>query len=399
MKKVILCGHTGSDNRGSEALVRSTIEVLRKVGISPVAAATFAAEQDVQNGIDRLVRLIPYRTYAKKQFARYYSNFFTRILHNYRLGQTYIQKPLWREIDSDTLCLNIGGDTYCYSRPYISFGLTSQALHVEAPAVLWGCSLEASQIDSEMLTDLNRYRFLMPREIISYQTLLQAGIPAEKLLQCCDPAFHLPMEPVELPANFVAGNTVGLNVSPMFVKNRDPQDLHYRAVCHAIEYLLENTNSGLCLIPHVFDFARKSEDLALLGELFERYKHHSRVTFVQENYNCMQLKYIISQCRFFVGARTHATIAAYSCEVPTLVLGYSVKSKGIATDLFGTAEGYVLSYEDLKDEADLSAAVVAMMEKEEFFHTRYTQVLPEYRDRIIHATEVLLNQLNFRKEN
>lgn len=100
MKKVILCGHTGSDNRGCEALVRSTIEVLRKVGISPVAAATFAAEQDVQNGIDRLVRLIPYRTYAKNQFARYYSNFFTRILHNYRLGQTYIQKPLWREIDS-----------------------------------------------------------------------------------------------------------------------------------------------------------------------------------------------------------------------------------------------------------------------------------------------------------
>ena len=48
-----------------------------------------------------------------------------------------------------------------------------------------------------------------------------------------------------------------------------------------------------------------------------------------------QYKGYIARMRFFIGARTHATIAAYSNCVPTLVLGYSVKSKGIAKDLFG----------------------------------------------------------------
>ena len=63
--------------------------------------------------------------------------------------------------------------------------------------------------------------------------------------------------------------------------------------------------------------------------------------------NAQQLKWVISQCSFFIGARTHATIAAYSTGVPTLVLGYSVKSKGIARDLFGDETHYVLPYQDI----------------------------------------------------
>ena len=46
--------------------------------------------------------------------------------------------------------------------------------------------------------------------------------------------------------------------------------------------------------------------------------------------NCMVIKGYISRCELFIGARTHATIAAYSTGVPTLVLGYSVKARGIA---------------------------------------------------------------------
>ena len=55
----------------------------------------------------------------------------------------------------------------------------------------------------------------------------------------------------------------------------------------------------------------------------------------------------------FIGARTHSTIAAYSSGVPTLVVGYSVKAKGIAKDLFGTEENYVLPVQALKEENNL----------------------------------------------
>ena len=42
-------------------------------------------------------------------------------------------------------------------------------------------------------------------------------------------------------------------------------------------------------------------------------------------------------------ARTHLSISAYSQCIPTLVIGYSVKSKGIAKELFGSYQDYVLS--------------------------------------------------------
>ena len=81
--------------------------------------------------------------------------------------------------------------------------------------------------------------------------------------------------------------------------------------------------------------------------------------------SCTELKYLISNCRFFLGARTHATIAAYSTGVPTLVLGYSVKSRGIARDLFGTEEGYVLPVQKLTRPEELTEAFLRLMDQEE----------------------------------
>ena len=57
----------------------------------------------------------------------------------------------------------------------------------------------------------------------------------------------------------------------------------------------------------------------------------------------MELKGFIARCRFFVGARTHATIAAYSSCIPTFSVGYSIKAKGIAQDIFGTYKNYVFT--------------------------------------------------------
>lgn len=86
--------------------------------------------------------------------------------------------------------------------------------------------------------------------------------------------------------------------------------------------------------------------------LYDKISRKDRICIV-DDHNCMQQKYIISQCSYFIGARTHATIAAYSTCVPTLVVGYSVKAKGIAKDLFGTYENYVIPVQELKEQSDL----------------------------------------------
>ena len=100
-----------------------------------------------------------------------------------------------------------------------------------------------------------------------------------------------------------------------------------------MEEILSNTDMRICLIPHVV--WEYNNDRKPLISLYKKFKDTNRVILL-EDHNCEELKGFISRCRFFVGARTHATIAAYSTCVPTLVVGYSIKSRGIATDLFGS---------------------------------------------------------------
>ena len=60
----------------------------------------------------------------------------------------------------------------------------------------------------------------------------------------------------------------------------------------------------------------------------------------------------ISKCRFFLGARTHAMISAYSVCVPSIALGYSIKSKGISKDL-KMPDYTLIDYRNLKKQNEL----------------------------------------------
>ena len=105
--------------------------------------------------------------------------------------------------------------------------------------------------------------------------------------------------------------------------------------------------------------------------------------------NCMELKGYIARCRFFVGARTHATIAAYSSCVPTLVVGYSVKSKGIALDLYGTYDKYVLPVQNLTNEDELVNNFKWMLETEKEHKEILSNKIPEYKKLAMKASEYM----------
>ena len=126
------------------------------------------------------------------------------------------------------------------------------------------------------------------------------------------------------------------------------------------------------VIQDVASFASNAEE-----QLFYEFKDSARVVLI-DDHNCMQLKGFIARCRFFIGARTHATIAAYSSGIPTLVLGYSLKSKGIAKDLFGTYEHYVLPVQDLQEEYKLSQAFQWLLENETEIRNHLESTMPEY---------------------
>jgi colanic acid/amylovoran biosynthesis protein len=69
--------------------------------------------------------------------------------------------------------------------------------------------------------------------------------------------------------------------------------------------------------------------------LANRLSMPDRVIVLGDNYNASQTKYVISQCDYFIGARTHSTISSLSSGVPTLSIAYSPKAYGINQKIFG----------------------------------------------------------------
>lgn len=64
--------------------------------------------------------------------------------------------------------------------------------------------------------------------------------------------------------------------------------------------------------------------------------------------------------------------------MPTLVIGYSVKARGIARDLFGTEEGHLIPVQELASAQQLIDAYDAMMQRapmeRDFLRERLAQV-------------------------
>ena len=84
-----------------------------------------------------------------------------------------------------------------------------------------------------------------------------------------------------------------------------------------------------------------------------------------------------------VVARTHASIAAYSTCVPTLVVGYSVKAKGIAKDIFGTYDNYVIPVQSLQNKEDLTTSFKWLQENETSIKNHLNNFIPEYCERAL----------------
>jgi polysaccharide pyruvyl transferase WcaK-like protein len=84
---------------------------------------------------------------------------------------------------------------------------------------------------------------------------------------------------------------------------------------------------------------------------------------------------------FFIGARTHATIAAYSTCVPTLVLGYSIKSQGIAKDIFGEIDKYVIKVNEIDNGEKLINAFNALYNDKDKIKRHLEKFMPEYIQR------------------
>lgn len=372
--KILLYAHGGSKNHGCEAIVRSTKLLLTMA--DHITLLSYNPDEDLYYKLDNLVDIYREINPVKKNDVDFICAYIEqKIFKNYHRMDALQHKEAIEKLDDDyDYALFIGGDNYCYS-DVKNYAYINQYVRKKVKkTVLWGCSVEPELCkDKTIKKDIEKYSFILARESISYKALKEINSNTYLLP---DPAFFLPKEEVDIPAGFIPNETVGINLSPLIFKYGNECNI-LNSFKKLIDYILFNSKDKVALIPHVV--WHHNDDKRVLYTLYEKYKDNDRVLLINDH-NCMQQKFIISKCKRFVGARTHSTIAAYSTCVPTLVVGYSVKAKGIAKDLFENIDNYVLPVQNIADSDQLTEKYKWLVEHEEEIKNKLLQKSLEMKE-------------------
>lgn len=394
MRDILLYAHGSSLNHGSEAIIRTTVTMLRNCSdelhiiLSTLdyphdCSALAGADEFIMNKNLPSNLLCDLFIYANaKLFPRYsFSNWFRYRTFRRKIGQ----------YGKDMLCISTGGDNYCTTRPAWLYEQNRLIDHHGYRRILWGASIEPETLSDEMMEDIQGYQAIFVRESITEGCLREKGYRG-KLIYHPDPAFTLPTDVSAVPDQMRSGQWIGINLSPVIMNSETHKGAAVQNYRQLVEYILRETDAGIALIPHVC--VEGNSDYTAMDTLFHEYSHTKRVIRVSDQFSASQYKGIIAACTMFIGARTHATIAAYSSCIPTLVVGYSVKAKGIATDLFGRWEDYVVPVQSLQKSDELLNAFIKALERLDGDKKHLCQCIPGFIQNASDAEKELRVLLN-----
>lgn len=387
MSKIILYSHGGSGNHGCEAIVRGTYNVL-KGQIDELYS--YRKDEDIKYGLDKLLTVCNHTCkYPRFSLKRIKASILIRLFHDNEYSEKITYDALLNNVNKGDIALSIGGDNYCYTS-YKEYALLNKYLNMKGvKTVLWECSINPELIDKVMIDDLKKYSLIVARESISYNALKKVN---SNVILSPDPAFTISVEKGQEFSEFFNDDVIGINISPVIIEYSNENDIVQKNLFALIDYILNNTQYKIALIPHVsWNF---TNDNKILLSIYRQYEKDDRVILVHE-LKAEKIKFLISKCSIFIGARTHATIAAYSTCVPTLVIGYSVKAKGIAKDLFGTYKNYVISVQNMQRIDELKNAFIWIDRRKKLIRKHLQIVMPKY----IESTKIVYDEIEKLKGN
>ncbi|WHF51429.1 polysaccharide pyruvyl transferase family protein [Chryseobacterium gotjawalense] len=381
--KILLFFHGGSRNRGCEAIVRTAAQLLKSdERIQELALSSSDLNSDrIIPHID-VIHLDQPATLKKFSVQGLLSAVKVKLFKDESLAYRKIHESIIKLIPQYDIFLSIGGDNYCYGEQPGIYEIDRQIKKAGKKLVLWGASIGEEDLSEAKLKDLKSFDLLLVRESITERTLKKAGIRNVKLV--ADGAFLMEKTELPLPPGWQEGKTVGFNFSPLVIK-KNPESKN--AAIALVQHILDTTDFTVCFVPHVI--ISGNDDYEILQEFEAHFKDSRRTLLLPNDLNATEYKGYIGRMKFFIGARTHATIAAYSCLVPTMVLGYSVKSKGIAKDIFST-ERLVLDLSEISDPVKLIARFEEMKAEEKELREILSAKVPELKRRAMKAKEFLL---------
>ncbi|WP_179378112.1 polysaccharide pyruvyl transferase family protein [Jannaschia marina] len=270
----------------------------------------------------------------------------------------------WAELKKTDVVVDIGGgdsfaDIYGTRRLRLMFALKALAHlarkpYVFAPQTVGPFTRRSSRIGARM--HLNRCALVAVRDAPSRDHMHDLGVREEPIL-ASDVALRMPADPAP---DLGSGLKVGLNVSGLLMaggytgRNEFGIELDYPALIDALIAYFRGQGAEVHLIPHVIvpeGPMTGEDDYRACAALAEA---HPGTVLAPAFASPPEAKGYISAMDFFMGARMHACIAAFSTGVPVVPMAYSRKFAG----LFGSL-GYERTVDCRRQDADTILAAAA----------------------------------------
>ena len=372
MKKYFFPIHLDGGNRGCEAIARGTVEILNLKKEDYIGLCTDVS-LDSRLGLDSicsLQRAKPLNIF-KRIFNKIYRISLGELPSSLKYGQHY--DYFLNQTTKDDVCLITGGDMLCYGNNELNY-IVNQLHSRKIPVILWGCSFGKENLTPEKEIILKKFSAITARESLTFSYLV-SDLKIKNVSLYPDPAFVLKPQPTELP-DYFKENVLGINISNFVSKDSMKDNGFFRHFIDFIDYVLKKTELTVVLIPHVF--WRGQDDREVCNMVKGRFADNNRILiFDTERLNYCQIRFAISKCTYFIGARTHAMISAYSTCTPALALGYSIKSKGIAKDL-ELDERLVVDYRSVTSANDLIERFKYLMDNRDDIKKHLQCFMQEY---------------------
>ena len=341
----ILAGNGPYENRGCEAIVRGTVEILRHYFGESIFVVVSHYQSNFQLELQKTNEINDAIIHKKiiRSRKRFEPIWFlqTAFRFLYPKGKRYvIYREMLPYLKEAKAVLSVGGDNYSldYGVPTLFTDLDNLVLSKNKPIIIWGASIgpfsNMPKYEDIIIKHMRNVTGIFARESLTIAYLSNNGIK-KNVYKVADPAFLMnSQKPLTRKFSMeIPPKAIGINLSPLMARYVTNGDLNkwigYAA--KIIKEVSEKTKRPIFLVPHVT--SPHTSDYEFIKNVLS--KIEKRIELIPPELNAAELKWVISQMSMFVGARTHSTIAALSSCVPTLSFAYSIKAKGINQDIFG----------------------------------------------------------------
>ena len=394
MRKIVIYGHGGSQNHGNEAIVRGIAHLFPNYEID---LYTSSSEVDKKFGLNKICNIKQgYREVKRNSVLDKLFKLSDKYLKFLNLRYRYAFRELLKNLNKENIYVLEAGDQYCEKGNHREcYAFLNKMMHKnKCSTVMLGCTVNPEILkNKDVIKDLKNYSLIVAREHITYEAMKENQI--KNLIYAPCPAFAMNAEACSLPNFFSDGEIIGINSGFLAQGNEVFADILFKNYVQLIQYILDNTNYKIALIPHVH-WDKYLSDFSVLNVLYQKFQKSGRI-FLLEEKSAPQQKFIISKLKFFVVLRTHATIPALAELVPTVITGYKIKSKGICDDIFGNSFDLLASVQDLNTNTTLVEKFKYVEKHEQQIRDYLKKRMPTYLNdlsEIVNSVEVLYGVYN-----